>query len=290
LTLPAKSPSAETANRAESTRWPENFLRFSDDDNPIPRLEWYRFHSSILPDPDHRNILVYLPEAYAQEPDRRFPVFYLHDGQNLFDSRTSYIAGRTWEAHTTADRLTAANEIEPVILVGIANSGLRRIAEYTPTRDPKTGGGEGGAYGNLIVNELKPFIDHTYRTRPTAADTALGGSSLGGLISLYLGLEFPSIFGKLAVMSPSLWWDQSSILGFVHQAQPRPPLRIWLDIGTAEGARHLHEVDHLHQLLLRLGWQDGIDLNYMQAPNAAHDEQAWAARFDHVLRFLFPVR
>ncbi|MEO6802418.1 MAG: alpha/beta hydrolase-fold protein [Granulicella sp.] len=290
MTLPAKSPSARPAIAAESLRQPENFRRISGGDNPIGRLELYCFHSSALPDPDHRNILVYLPEAYDREPNRRFPVFYLHDGQNLFDPHTSYVADRTWQAHTTADRLTAAREIEPVILVGIANAGSRRIAEYTPTRDPSAGGGEGRSYGNLIVNELKPFLDHTYRTRPAADDTALGGSSLGGLISLYLGLEFPGVFRKLAIMSPSLWWDQSSILGFVHQAQPKPPLRIWLDMGTAEGTRQLHDADHLHQLLLRLGWQDGVDLNYMQAPNAAHDEQAWAARFDHVLRFLFPVR
>jgi len=267
----------------------EPALRIPDTEQSIPRLETYRFHSAILPEPDHRDILVYLPEQYRTEPTRRFPVFYLHDGQNLFDERTSYIAGRTWAAHTTADRLIEAGEIEPVILVGIANTGLRRMAEYTPTRDPRMGGGEGPRYGMLLIDEVKPFIDRTYRTRSGTSNTGLGGSSLGGLISLFLGLEHPEIFGKLAVLSPSIWWDHRSILGSVNRVQPRPPLRIWLDMGTAEGARHVRDTEQLHRLLLRLGWQDGIDLSYMEADGAVHDEDAWAARFPDVLRFLFPL-
>jgi predicted alpha/beta superfamily hydrolase len=290
LTPPLKSSPLIPAIQAASSLWPENPLRLPDDEDSIPRLESYHFHSAILPDPDHRSILIYLPEQYFSDPDRRFPVFYLHDGQNLFDGRTSYVAGRTWQAHSTADRLTNDGEIEPVILVGIANTGVRRMAEYTPTRDPKMGGGEGRKYGQLLVAELKPFIDRTYRTRTGPADTALGGSSLGGLISLFLGLECPHIFGKIAVMSPSIWWDHRSILGFVNLAHPRPPIRIWLDMGTAEGARHVRDTDHLHRLLLRLGWRDDEDLAYMEVEGAVHDEAAWAGRFDHVLRFLFPAQ
>lgn len=288
MTLPAKHPGSEPAPLAVAPLWPEQVLRVEDNEETIPRLETWRFHSRILAEPDRRDILVYLPEQYSAEPHRRFPVFYLHDGQNLFDERTSYIAGRTWHAHTTADRLNQAGEIEPVILVGIANSGLRRMAEYTPTRDRTLGGGEGRSYGRLLLEELKPFIDSTYRTRTGPGDTGLGGSSLGGLISLFLGLEHPDIFGKLAILSPSIWWDHRSILGFVNQAHPRPHLRIWLDMGTAEGARHVRDTEHLHRLLLRLGWHDGVDLHYLEADGAIHDEDAWADRFDDVLRFLFP--
>jgi predicted alpha/beta superfamily hydrolase len=252
-----------------------------------------QFHSRFLP--DARDIEVYLPEAYTNSPDphspvRHFPVFYLHDGQNLFDGRTSYIPGHTWQAYTTADRLTAAGLIEPVILVGINNTGLRRMPEYTPTRDPRLRGGEGALYTRLLVEELKPLIDRTFRTLPDPGNTALGGSSLGGLISLYMGLTCPEVFGKLAVLSPSVWWDDRSILRLLGETRNRPNLRIWLDMGTAEGLRHLRDTDLLHRRLLQRGWRDNVDLHYERIPGGLHNEDAWAARFDQVLRFLFPIQ
>ena len=149
---------------------------------------------------------------------------------------------------------------------------------------------EGHTYGRVLLKEIKPFIDRTYRTQPSAATTALGGSSLGGLISLYLGLQHPEVFGKLAVMSPSIWWDHRSILSFLGSTDPRPALRIWLDMGTAEGLRHLRDTDLLHNRLVKLGWRDNVDLAYQRVPGAVHDELAWAARFPDVLRFLFPPR
>lgn len=255
----------------------------------IPRLELYRFHSAILPEPYDRRISVYLPVAYMAEPARRFPVFYLHDGQNLFDDRTSYVPGHPWRAHTTADRLAAAGEIEPLILVGVDNTGLRRMAEYTPTRDFKHGGGEGRDYARLLIEELKPLIDNSYRTRLDPANTAVGGSSLGGLISLFLGIEYPSVFGKIAVMSPSVWWNNRSILSFVEAPFARPELRIWLDMGLNEGAKHLRDTDQLFRLLKRRGWREHIDLAYQRVPGGVHSEDAWADRFDDVLRFLFPA-
>jgi len=258
----------------------------ADELDSNPRYSVAEFHSRILP--DDRVVSVYLPPQYLEEEERRFPVFYLHDGQNLFDVRTSYIAGRTWNAHTTADRLTLAGEIEPVILVGIANTGLRRMAEYTPTRDFKMGGGEGRSYGRLLVEELKPLIDGSYRTLTEAENTGLGGSSLGGLISLYLGFSYPAVFGKLAVMSPSLWWDQRSILRTIDLRDPKPDLRIWLDMGTAEGVRHVRDTDMLERILLKHGWKAGKDLVYEKVDGAVHDENAWSERFGAVLRFLFP--
>jgi predicted alpha/beta superfamily hydrolase len=250
-----------------------------------PRYHLYEFHSRILP--DDRDVTIYLPPEYFEDVGRRFPVFYLHDGQNLFDGTTSYIAGHTWKAQSTVDELTLAGEIEPVILVGVANTGLRRMAEYTPTRDFKMGGGEGRSYGRLLIEELKPFVDRTYRTMTGPEDTGLGGSSLGGLITLYLGLEHPEVFGKLAVMSPSVWWDHRSILSFVNQAAPRPHLRIWLDMGTAEGARHLRDADLLYRILLQWGWKANEDVIYVKAMGAVHDEDAWSKRLGDVLRFLF---
>jgi predicted alpha/beta superfamily hydrolase len=284
LGLPEPEPSsANTPNNPSS----EHIADEADELDSNPRYSVQEFHSEILP--DDRVVSVYLPPQYPEQEERRFPVFYLHDGQNLFDGRTSYIAGKTWNAHTTADQLTEAGEIEPVILVGVANTGLRRMAEYTPTRDFKMGGGEGRSYGRLLIEELKPLIDRTYRTLPEAKNTGLGGSSLGGLVSLYLGFAHPEVFGKIAVMSPSLWWDHRSILNAITQQATKPELRIWLDMGTAEGVRHLRDADMLERLLVKRGWRTGVDLEYVKAEGGVHDERAWSDRFGDVLRFLFPA-
>jgi predicted alpha/beta superfamily hydrolase len=277
-TSPIPDSSSDDANSSE---------HIADELDSNPRYQVHEFHSEILP--DDRAVSVYLPVQYLEQKERRFPVLYLHDGQNLFDGRTSYIAGRTWQAHTTADRLTEQGEIEPLILVGIANTGLRRMAEYTPTRDFKMGGGEGRSYGRLLMEELKPWIDRSYRTLPEAKSTGVGGSSLGGLISLYLGFANPGVFGKVAVMSPSLWWDHRSILNAISLQETKPELRIWLDMGTAEGTRHVRDADMLEKLLLKRGWQLGVDLAYEKVPGAVHDELAWSNRFGDVLRFLFPA-
>ena len=264
-----------------------SFERVEDSADPIPRLENTLFRSGVLP--DDRVISVYLPPQYASEPERRFPVFYLHDGQNLFDPRTSYIPNHTWRVGETADRLNYDGSAEPVICVGGANTGLRRMAEYTPSRDYRMGGGEGNDYGRLLREELKPWLDRTYRTRTDAANTGLGGSSLGGLITLFIGLQHPEIFARLAVLSPSIWWDQRSILSFIAEAAvPKPEVKIWLDIGTAEGLRHVRDTELLDQRLIKLGWQPGVDLEFLKVAGAMHSEDAWAARFDQVLRFLFP--
>jgi len=281
------SVSADAAGDSSSREHIADGLDSNPDElDSNPRYSVHTFHSEILP--DDRAVSVYLPPQYLEE-ERRFPVLYLQDGQNLFDGRTSYIAGKTWNANTTADRLTEAGEIEPLILVGIANTGLRRMAEYTPTRDFKMGGGEGRSYARLLIEELKPWIDSLYRTLPEAKSTGLGGSSLGGLISLYVGFAHPEVFGKLAVMSPSLWWDHRSILNAIEQQATKPDLRIWLDMGMAEGLRHLRDADMLERLLLKRGWRSGVDLAYVKAQGAVHDELAWSDRFGDVLRFLFPA-
>ena len=259
--------------------------RTTDAEHGIARMECWALQSAVLPEPAERTVSVYLPECYGQDPDRRFPVFYLHDGQNLFDPATCYVPGRTWRAGETADWLTGQGKVQPVILVGVANTGLRRLAEYTPTRDSKMGGGEGRSYGRLLVEELKPLIDGAYRTLDGAANTGLGGSSLGGLISLFLGLEYADVFGRLAVISPSLWWDHRAILQYVKDASLAEGLRVWVDIGTAEGLRHVRDTEMLGRLL---GSKGLTDLRVDVVPEAVHDENAWAARFGNVLEFLFP--
>ena len=238
-----------------------------------------------------RNILVYTPPGYELDPDRRYPVLYMHDGQNLMTPQDAF-GGVAWAVDETAQALILVGEIDPLIIVGIYNT-PERLEEYTHVPAlrgrVKGQGGKADAYGRMIIEELKPFIDAEYRTRPEREFTGLGGSSLGGLVSMYLGLEHPDVFSRLAVMSPSAWWANNQIIRDVARLGERLPLRIWLDIGKREGPRIKHQVRALKEILLANGWQIGADLAYIEVPDARHEEAAWAARFGDVLRFLYPV-
>jgi predicted alpha/beta superfamily hydrolase len=255
---------------------------------PISRLNLVThdaFHSAFLP--DDRDVTVFLPPGYEASGDLRYPVLYLHDGQNLFDPNAAFNKGEHWRVGETATALIIADKIPPLIIVGIHNTGASRVDEYTPTHDRRRGGGRADAYGQLIVQELKPFIDARYRTLPGAANTGLGGSSLGGLVSLYLGLKYPHVFSRLAIMSPSVWWDRRAILRYVREARPKPRLRLWVDIGTREGRHHVDNARLLKAGLIRSGWIEDDDLHYEEVAGATHSEGAWAGRFDRVLQFLF---
>lgn len=246
-----------------------------------------RFHSRFLP--DDRDITVYVPPQYEEQPDRQFPVLYLHDGQNLFDPSTSFVPGRTWRVAETADAAIDAGEVVPLIIVGIANTGDRRLAEYTPVPDWKMGGGEADKYGRLIIEELMPFINANYRTLHDREHTGMGGSSLGGLVTLYLGLKHADLFSRLAVLSPSVWWNHKSIIGYVDEARLDRRPRIWLDVGKAEGRRTLTDADQLEQRLRVDGWRPEMDLHYERVTGGTHDEASWAERVRPMLRFLFPA-
>jgi predicted alpha/beta superfamily hydrolase len=239
---------------------------------------------------DHHDLIVYIPPTYDVEVERRFPVLYMQDGQNLFDPETSFIPGNYWRMGETADALIEAGAIEPIIIVGIYNVGVKRIDEYTPVEDKRLGGGQADAYGRMLVEELQPFIDQQYRTLPGAGNCGMGGSSLGGLVTLYLGLRYPAKFSRLAVLSPSVWWRNRTILKTVVALTQKPGLRIWLDIGTKESARALPDARALRDGLIKKGWRLGEDLVYFEAEGAEHTESAWAERVAPMLRFLFPAQ
>jgi predicted alpha/beta superfamily hydrolase len=147
-------------------------------------------------------------------------------------------------------------------------------------------GGKGETYGNFIINKVKPFIDENLRTKPEKEFTALGGSSLGGLITLYLGLEHPDIFSDLLVVSPSVWWNQQYIIKRVNEVQKPTDQRIWLDMGTSEGEGAVESAKSLYQALLKKGW-DEDDIRFVIEPGAVHNERAWAKRVPEMLRFLY---
>ena len=250
-----------------------------------------QFDSRILG--NRRDVLVYLPPGYGRARRRRYPVLYLHDGQNVFDAATAY-AGVEWGADEAAQRLIEKGWIEPLIIVAVANTGVQRIHEYAPTRGiidssarrKRRSRGWLRRYGRFLIEELKPFIDRTYRTRIDADSTGLGGSSLGGLATLVLGLWFPHVFSRLAVLSPSVWWDECVACRMVNELPKKLALKIWLDIGTREpGWERTRE---LRDQLVARGWRLDHDLKYTEVEGGDHSERAWAARFEAVLRFLYP--
>jgi len=248
-----------------------------------------RFRSAALD--NTRSVSVYLPPDYFAEgaAQRRYPVLYMHDGQNLFDAATAFIPGHDWGVDETAEAFISSGRISPLIIVGIDHAGETRAQELTPTFDARMKiGGQSGAYARMILEELKPYIDANYRTQPEREATGVGGSSLGGLISLYLGVRHPDVFGRLALFSPSLWWDRRRLLQEVRTMPARLPLRIWLDVGTEEGGGTLYNTRMLKNALLRLGWQRGVDFEYLEAVGADHSEAAWALRIGPALEFLFP--
>lgn len=242
-----------------------------------------------------RSIIVYLPPGYEADKSARYPVLYMHDGQNLFDAATSFI-GVEWQADETAERLIKAKKIEPLIIVGIYNTADRKD-EYTPTRDSEWGaGGRGGAYMEFVVKEVKPFIDKSYRTKPGREATGVAGSSLGGLISLHLGIEYPEVFSRIGVISPALYWDDHFALRETEKkGDALSHARIWLDIGTKEGStlpqfnRAVDDARRLAEILKGKGFVEGKNLRYLEVAGAVHNEGAWSERFGEILTFLYGV-
>ncbi|MCA0375663.1 MAG: esterase [Gemmatimonadetes bacterium] len=260
---------------------------------PVPErvgslLHFPEIRSRFLP--QAHDVIVALPPGYARDTHRHYPVLYLHDGQNVFDDLPLSPFGVQWGVDTTARALAHAGVIEPLIIVAVGNAGRDRIDEYTPTRDQMhDAGGLADRYGQMLVYELKPWIDQQWRTKRGPHDTGLAGSSLGGLLTLHLGLEHPAVFGKLGVLSPSVWWDDRWIVRQLGSDRSRrADLRIWLDVGTGE-RRMLKGTRLLHRMLLRKGWRTGIDLQYLEVEGALHDERAWGERTGLFLRFLFPL-
>lgn len=238
-----------------------------------------------------RDVSVYVPPGYEEQTERQYPLLILQDGQNLFDPETSFIRGKTWRVAESADDAIDAGEVEPLVIAGVANAGERRLAEYTPSRDMKLGGGDAGQYALMVTRELLPFLRAQYRLRSGAADTGIGGSSLGGLVSLWIGLRHTEIFGKLTVMSPSVWWNHRYILAYLSDVAPelvRRP-RMWLDVGDQEGRRTLADARALDARLRALGWREDVDLHFEEVAGGTHDEASWAERVRPMLRFLFPA-
>ncbi len=228
-----------------------------------------------------RDILVYLPPSYEGTPERRYPVLYMHDGQNLFDASTSFSG--EWGVDETMQEASGAG-IEAIV-VGIPNLGEQRVAEYSPFVDPEYGGGDGDAYLAFIVGTLKQRVDADFRTLPGREHTGIFGSSMGGLISLYGFFRHPEVFSFVGAMSPAFWFADRAIFDFVRRA-PFNLGRIYLDVGTDEGMHTVRNTRRMRTLLHSRGYDAGHQLLYVEDRGADHSERAWRRRLGRSLHFL----
>lgn len=241
---------------------------------------------------EDRSVLVFLPPGYDRNPDQRYPVLYMFDGQNVFDAATSF-AGE-WRVDETVQTLVGEGKMQPIIVVGVANGGARRSWEYTPWPDPhfsqgKSGGGQ--EHLDLLVKQLVPAVNRTFRTLSGPRHTALAGSSFGGLMTLYAAGELSDTFGLFAALSPSLGWANHRTNDFARR-KIRPGIRLYVDMGGRESDdpsdASLVNLRELAATLKKKGFIEGQDLLVVEDPPAHHNERAWSRRFPAALEFLFP--
>lgn len=248
------------------------------------RLETHAdFGVQNLPD---RDVIVYLPPSYDENLDKTYPMIVMQDGQNVFDPATSF-AGVAWEVDDAMDALAEGAGIHEAIIV--AGYSADRLYEYTPTEDSGYPGSGGDAdYLDFVADELAPFIVATYRTEGTRVGIA--GSSLGGLVSLHGCWTRPDVFDRCGVLSPSLWWDNQYMQGFIANDAATvldKPLRIYIDSGdTGPSSDGMANVIEMRDLLVTKGFVLGSNLDYTLGVGHAHDETAWAARTPGALAFL----
>lgn len=231
-----------------------------------------------------RDILVWLPPWYRRS-GKRYPVIYMHDGQNLFDPRTSFAGD--WSVGEAVG--WAARRGHEAIVVGIPNTGPERANEYSPFVEPDKGGGKGDAYLDFIVDTVKPLIDQRYRTLGDRDHTGIAGSSLGGLITQYAFFRRPDIFGFAAVLSPAFWFGEGAILEFVKSA-PNTQGRLYLDVGHHEGEGTLALARQMRDLLVEKGYRLSDNLRFVEDRHGRHMEADWGRRFRKALPFLLRRR
>ena len=229
-------------------------------------------------------IWVYLPPNYA-ETSKRYPVIYMHDGQNLFDNATSYIG--EWEVDETLNNLYKKTG-KGFIIVGIENGGEERINEYTPWKHEKYGGGKGAIYIDFIVQTLKPYIDATYRTKKQAKHTGLIGSSLGGLISYYGGLKYPTVFGKIGALSTSFWFS-NEVENFTKQNAQTKQVKLFLLVGGKEGENMVLDTQKTEKLLLEYDFKSK-NLTSKITPDGNHNEEFWKSEFLEIVTWLYNIK
>ncbi|TMM30398.1 alpha/beta hydrolase [Polaribacter aestuariivivens] len=233
-----------------------------------------------LNDISHK-VWLYLPPNY-NETTEHYDVIYMHDAQNLFDEKTSFVG--EWAVDETLNNLYKKTG-KSFIVVGVENGGEKRIEEYTPWKHEKYGGGKGAIYIDFLANTLKPYIDANYRTKPAAENTAIIGSSLGGLISFYGGLKKPAVFGKIGALSTSFWFSDK-VNDFAKANGNRKNTKIYFLVGEKEGDTMIPDTENMAKLLVDLGFPEK-NIHTKIVPEGKHTESFWKAEFLETITFLF---
>ncbi len=229
-----------------------------------------------------RRIWIYLPLDY-KDSGKPYPVIYMQDGQNVFDTYTAF-AGE-WQVDETLNALAAQGRNVPIV-VAVDNGGGSRMSEYSPWKNNQYGGGEGEKYIDFLVNTLKPFVDSAYRTKKGPESTCIMGSSMGGLISMFGALSRPDIFGKAGIFSPSYWFSDS-VWTFVRDAQKQHPMRLYQLVGSAEGGSMVPDMLSMQDTLRKYGYGEN-ELISKVVQGAQHNEQFWRSEFREAYMWLFP--
>lgn len=227
-----------------------------------------------------RDVIIWLPPDYDSSDSKRFPVLYMHDGQNIFNPATSSL-GYDWRIDEITDSLIFIREIPSLIIIGIYNSG-RRFYEYSNTD-------EGGNYMKFIVTELKPFIDSNYKTLSDRNNTFVGGSSMGGLISFMLGWEYPEVFSRMICVSPAFKIRNVDYLSVVKNYEGnKKPLKIYIDNGGIGLESELQPgIYEMLEVLQEKNYRLNEDIFWFKDENAEHNEIAWSKRAPTFIKFLF---
>ena len=240
----------------------------------VPKFESPQLNNS-------RSLRIYLPPSYEENKAKHYPVLYMHDGQNLFDAKTAAY-GVEWGIDETVNHLIATGAMDEVIVVGIDNT-PDRIPEYTPCCDPKYGGGKLDAYQAFVVDTVKPYVDKTLRTLPGKENTAIMGSSLGGIASVYIAQRHPEVFSKAGGVSSAFWWNNREMIA----KQPaHVPVKFYIDAGTKNDG--IDDTSKMRDAMVAHGYKLNADLYYYAAEGGSHNEKSWAARVDKPLLWFFP--
>lgn len=241
-----------------------------------------------------RTLRIYLPTDYDSS-DKRYPALYMHDGQNLYDDATATYGVSWGVSEYLDDRFENGNQ-NGIIVVGIDNDDAKRLDEYSPwvgidhpgTINPKDFGGEGFRYIESIVNSVKPYIDHNYKTLADRENTIISGSSMGGYISLAAIFKYPQIFSKAAAFSSAIWFNENDLLGFIKNQAANLPIEIYIDTGTNEGTIEDYQmfIDSNKRTAGMIKSLANTRITFVLDEGGTHNEKDWRKRFPAMLEIL----
>jgi alpha-glucosidase len=232
-----------------------------------------------------RRIWIYLPPDYNHNNEKKYPVLYMQDGQNLFDNATAF-AGE-WAVDNTMDEMFHKQETQGAIIVGIDNGSDTRTYEYSPYSNAKYGGGGGKLYLKFITEILKPYIDSHYRTKTEREFTGIMGSSLGGLISFYGGIAFDKYFGRIGVLSPSFWFSPKIYQIAKKYKVKNENTKLYFLVGGQESKYLVEQTQEMYQIMLEAGLKENEHLKFIVHHEGQHAEWFWKREFAAAYKYLF---